>query len=90
MKTACFPEFSLSTHLLGILQHEAATYLLLISSGRDNQLIFYGTNFMQGEMSAQAQALENVEMLADLISVSLQVDDNGSATFSLSGDFISK
>lgn len=45
---------------------------------------------MQGETSAQAQALENVEMLADLISVSLQVDANGSATFSLSGDFISK
>ena len=45
---------------------------------------------MQETESVGSQALNTVVMLADLISVSLETDGNGSANFSVSGESISK
>ena len=49
-----------------------------------------GFIFIQGTKSAGAQALQNAIMLADLITLSLEVDANGSASFSVSAESISK
>ena len=53
-------------------------------------LLVYGNYYIQESESVESQALNNVVMLADLISISLQTDTNGSANFSVSGESISK
>ena len=42
------------------------------------------------QVSAAAQALENVEMLVDVISIFLEMDDNEIPTFAVYGEFIGK
>ena len=44
----------------------------------------------QGEKSAGAKVLQNVIMLVDLISHTLEIDGNKSTSFSNSGESISK
>ena len=44
----------------------------------------------QGAELPGIKALQNVEMLVDLISISLEADSNESANFSVSAEFISK
>ena len=46
--------------------------------------------FFQGEKSAGAKVLQNVIMLVDLISHTLENDGNKSTSFSDSGESISK
>ena len=53
-------------------------------------LVVFGNYSIQESESVESQALNNVVMLADLISISLQTDTNGSANFSVSGESISK
>ena len=42
------------------------------------------------QVSAAAQALENVEMMVDVISIFLEMDDSEKSTFTVYGKFIGK
>ena len=55
-------------------------------------LVYYVIHYFlfQETKSAGAQALQNVVMLADLISHTLETDGNESTSFSQSGESISK
>ena len=53
-------------------------------------MLFCTSSLFQGAESAEAKALQNVIMLADLISHILETDGNTSASFFHSGQSISK
>ena len=46
--------------------------------------------FAVTQISAAAQALENVEMLVDVISIFLEMNDNKIPIFAVYGEFIGK